>query len=501
MEDKLEGSHHVDHSLGDRLTNADLAPSTDRSWGAFSIFAMQSCTVHSLGTYTFASALFFLGLVGWQVFLAILVGISIVFFLMNKTGYAGTDTRVTYPVFARISFGVFGANLPALIRAIVAIAWYGIQTWLASVAVVVLLVSTWPSLGEYTKNSFLGLSTLGWISFLGLWLFQLIVIRRGMDTIKKFQDFAGPAIWVVMAVMAIWLFFQAGGKFSLDVTDHRVYGWDAVRAFAIGVCMVLSYSATLLLNFMDFSRLARDRKAVSRGNFWGLPVNYIALGATIVVTTSASVVVFGKALTDPVEIVKAINNPWVTVIGAVVFIIATIGINVVANFVSAAYDLAHLAPRWINFKRGGLISAVIAIFILPWHLYESPLAITYFLGGLGALLGPLYGVIFADYYLVRRAKVDVKALYSQNPQGPYFYRKGWNPLAIWSFAGAAVVTIPIALVPVFSSLATFAWPIGVVIAGGIYLLLNRGRRFDLPEYTASGQLAAELAAATEGEPA
>ncbi|WP_295035767.1 cytosine permease [uncultured Microbacterium sp.] len=213
------------------------------------------------------------------------------------------------------------------------------------------------------------------------------------------------------------------------------------------------------------------------------------------------VVVFGKALTDPVEIVKAINNPWVTVIGAVVFIIATIGINVVANFVSAAYDLAHLAPRWINFKRGGLISAVIAIFILPWHLYESPLAITYFLGGLGALLGPLYGVIFADYYLVRRAKVDVKALYSQNPQGPYFYRKGWNPLAIWSFAGAAVVTIPIALVPVFSSLATFAWPIGVVIAGGIYLLLNRGRRFDLPEYTASGQLAAELAAATEGEPA
>lgn len=465
-------------STSTRLINEDLEPVTERTWGAFSIFSMQSCCVHSLGTYTFASALFYLGLVGWQVFAAIIVGISVVYVLMNRTGYAGHDTGLTYPVFCRISFGIFGANFAAVVRAIPSIVWYGIQTWLASVAVVVLIVSAWPATEQYTHGSFLGLSPLGWACFLGLWIFQLTIIRRGMDTIRKFQDFAGPAIWIVMAIMAIWLLVKAGGDFSLDLTDNRVYGGEAVYAFFVGVSMVIAYSAGILLNFMDFSRLTKKRSDVTWGNFWGLPMNYVALGATIVISTSASVVVFGKAITDPVEIVKEIDNIWVSILGAAVFIVATMGINVVSNFVSAAYDIANLAPKWISFKRGGMIAACIAVVILPWHLYDSPVAIKYFLGALGALLGPMYGVIFGDYFLVRKRKVNIPALFTEDPKGPYFYRSGWNPKAMRTMAVATVVTVPIALLPIFEKVAPFSWTIGVLLAGGTYLFLNRGARYD-----------------------
>ena len=465
----------VDLSTGQgassRLYNEDLAPSKERTWGTFSLFAMWMSDVHSIGGYAFAAGLFFLGLVGWQVFLALVIGITAVFFLMNLTGFAGQRTGVPFPVIARISFGVFGANLAALIRAIIAIAWYGIQTWLASQAVLVLAVATRPSLAAYTDGGFLGLSPLGWVAFAILWVLQLFVIRRGMETVRRFQDFAGPAIWVVMFVLAAYVVIKAGSDFSLNLGTELLTGGAAVGAFLAAIALTITYFSTLLLNFCDFSRFAPDRKTVVRGNFWGLPVNFLAFAVVTVGVTAGSIAVFGEAITDPVEIVSRIDNIWVTVIGAVTFIIATIGINVVANFVSASYDLANVAPRFITFRRGGVISAVIAVLIVPWNLYSSPVAINYFLGGLGALLGPLFGVIFVDYFLVRRQQVCVEELYIDDPRSRYYYRRGWNPKALTAFAPAAAVALIVALVPVFSDFAPFSWFVGVAVAGAIYLAI------------------------------
>lgn len=464
-------AHGMSFEPSSRLYNEDLAPSRERSWGTYSLFAMWMSDVHSIGGYAFAAGLFFLGLVGWQVFVALVLGITVVFLLMNLTGFAGQKTGVPFPVIARISFGVYGANLAALIRAAIAIAWYGIQTWLASQAVVVLAVSTRPSLADYTDGGFAGLSPLGWVAFAVLWVLQLLVIRRGMETVRRFQDWAGPAIWVVMFVLAAWILIEAGSDFSLDLGAETKEGGAAVHAFFAAIALTITYFSTLLLNFCDFSRFAPDRRTVVRGNFWGLPVNFLAFAVVTVVCTAGSIAVFGEAITDPVAIVERIDNAWVTVLGAITFIIATIGINVVANFVSASYDLANVAPKWIDFRRGGLISAVIAALITPWHLYSSPVAINYFLGGLGALLGPLFGVIFVDYFLVRRQQVHVEELYLDDPRSRYYYRKGWNPKALVAGTPAAAVSLFVALYKPLADWAPFSWFIGVVLAGATYYLI------------------------------
>jgi NCS1 family nucleobase:cation symporter-1 len=315
-----------------------------------------------------------------------------------------------------------------------------------------------------------------------MWVLQLLVIRRGMETVRRFQDWAGPAIWVVMFVLAVWIVVKAGSGFSLGLSAVQLSGGAAFGAFLSAVALTVTYFSTLLLNFCDFSRFAPDRRTVVRGNFLGLPVNFLAFAVVTVAVTAGSVAVFGKALTDPVEIVARIGNVWVTLVGAVTFIIATIGINVVANFVSASYDLSNVAPRHVDFRRGGVIAAVVAVLILPWQLYDSPVAINYFLGGLGALLGPLFGVIFADFYLLRRQHVVVADLYTEDPAGPYHYRGGWNPKALAAFVPSAVVCLVLALVPAFSAVAPYSWFVGVVLGAVLYLAIAR-RTVDEPART------------------
>jgi NCS1 family nucleobase:cation symporter-1 len=475
-EGRASASYSLPPGASPRLHNEDLAPATERTWGTYSLFAMWMSDVHSIGGYTFAAGLFFLGLVAWQVFVALVLGIALVFLLMNLTGFAGQRTGAPFPVIARISFGVFGANLPALIRAIIAIFWYGIQTWLASVAVVVLALSIWPGLEPWAEGGVLGLSPLGWAAFAIMWVLQLLVIRRGMETVRRFQDWAGPAIWVVMFVLAVWIVIEAGSEFSLSLSAVQLSGGAAAGAFLSAVALTVTYFSTLLLNFCDFSRFAPDRRTVLMGNFLGLPVNFLAFAVVTVAVTAGSVAVFGEALTDPVEIVARIGNVWVTLVGAVTFVIATIGINVVANFVSASYDLSNVAPKYVDFRRGGLISAVAAVVILPWQLYDSPVAINYFLGGLGALLGPLFGIIFADYFLLRRQQVAVAQLYTEDPDGPYWYRGGWNPKALAAFVPSALICLVLALVPAFAAVAPYSWFVGVVLGGALYLVIARGDR-------------------------
>lgn len=460
-----------------RLYNDDLAPAQERTWGVYSLFAMWMSDVHSVGGYIFAAGLFALGLVGWQVLLALVIGITLVNIGMNWMGYAGQRTGVPYPVLARVSFGVFGANLPALIRAVIAIFWYSIQTWLASVAVVGLLLRAVPALRPMAETSFIGLSALGWIAFLALWAVQLLVFRRGMETVRRFIDWAGPAIWVVMLVLAIWILVAAKGNISLNLSDKRLTGGQATHQFLAAIALTVSYFSTLLLNFCDFSRFAPNRRAVRVGNFWGLPVNFIAFSIVSVVVTAGSVAVYGEAIFDPIQLVERMDNTLIAVIGAITFAVATVGINIVANFVSPAYDLANVAPRHIDFKRGGLITAVAALLVVPWKVYGSPVAVQYFLGGLAAFLGPLFGVIIADYYLRRHGRVNVTDLYRATPDSAYYYQRGWNPKALLAFAPAAAIAavvalVPASVVPLFGQLAPFSWFIGALLGAGLYLIIT-----------------------------
>ena len=488
--DKVPGGY------SERLYNEDLRPleQGERRWTTYSLFCTWMADVHSIGGYTMAAGLFFLGLTGWQVFAALIFGITVVYVLMNLISIPGQRHGIPYPVLARISFGVFGANIAALTRGITAIFWYGIQTWLASVAVQILALQIFPGLEPLTQSSFAGLSALGWICFMALWLAQLMVLRHGMDSIRTLVDWSGPAIYVAMFALAIWIWIEAGPQMSFSLGSREMSMGETIFTFFTAAALVVTYFSTLMLNFCDFTRWAPSERMVKWGNFWGLPVNFVLFSAVVVITTAGSIAVYGEAITDPVELVAEIPSTVAVAIGAVTFAVATVGINIVANFVGPSYDLANAFPKYIDFKRGGLITAVLAILVMPWHIYNSPVAINYFLGGLGALLGPIFGIIVLDYYLIKRERIKVEALYREEVTEPYYYERGFNRDAIYAFLPASAFALVIALVPQFGDASAFSWFIGAAIAGAIYwLIARRHRTVVLPE-------SAEPAAQTSAEP-
>jgi NCS1 family nucleobase:cation symporter-1 len=486
----------VPGGYSERLYNEDLAPAKERKWGTYSLFALWMSDVHNLGNYTFAAGLFVLGLTAWEVLVSLAVGFTIVFVGMNFMGFAGQRTGVPFPVFSRLSFGIWGANIPALLRAIIAIAWYGIQTYLAALAINVLLLVLAPGLSSLEESSFLGLSYLGWVSFVALWFVQLVILTRGIETVRKYQDWAGPIIWIVMLLMAAWLWVQAGG-ISFTQSINPLSTGETLRAMGIGAVLTVATYITLMLNFCDFSRFTPTRRAIVRGNFLGLPINGTAFAVVSVITTAGALEVYGEVITDPAYILAKVPNPFLLVLGALLFAAATIGVNIVANFVSPAYDLANVWPKRINFQRGGMISAVVAVLVLPWNLYSNPVVINYFLGGLGAILGPLFGIMITDYYFVRRGRVVIDDLFRDGTSGAYYYSRGINLTAVWVFVPTALVSCVIALWSPLAPVAPFALFIGGALAAVIYYFAMRNH----PSLALAGEAGRrEGAPARAGEP-
>lgn len=452
----------------ERLHNEDLTPPKERKWGFFSLLSMWMSDVHSIGGYTFAAGLFFFGLSGWQVFIAIILGALLVNYFVNLLSVPGTKMGLPFPVMARISFGVFGANIPALIRGLIAVFWYGIQTYLASNAVVGVMLLLMPGLVTLNDTSFLGLSLLGWIGFLILWVLQLLIAVYGMEKIRKFDNFAGTAVYVMMLFLLIWIVKKANG--NINIMDHfvEVSKGKQIHSFFAAIALVVAYFSTLMLNACDFTRFSMSTKVTKRGNFYGIPVNLTAFSLAAVVITAGTITVFGKAIVDPVLIVQKIGNSVVNFIAAIVFIVATLAINIIANLVSPAYDFANVAPKHINFKKGTIMTAILSVLVMPWKVYGSPVAVNYFLGGLGAFLGSIFGVMLMDYYLVKKQKVDVHSLYKEGAASPYWYNNGFNLRALSAFMIGTTFAAIAALVPMFSYFAPFSWFIGAVLSAVVY---------------------------------
>ncbi len=462
-----------------KLFNTDLAPTAPegRTWGVFSLFAMWMSDVHSVGGYTFAASLFFLGLTGWQVLVAMCVGILIVYVLMNLIGQPSLKYGIPYPVVARISFGVVGANLAAVVRGVVGVVWYGVQTYFASKAVQVLVVTLFPSAAALTRGGFAGLSPLGWMSFVFMWLFQLLIFMSGMERIRRFIDFCGPVVYVVMFALAIWILSQTGlSSLTLQLGERPLSGTATVGMMANAAMLIVAYFAALLLNFGDFARFATDERAMRRGNFLGLPVNFLVFAIVTVIVTGGSLHVFGEAIMDPVHIVERIGNPVVVVIGSLTFIVATMGINIVANFISPAYDIANLNPERISFKLGGVITSILSVLVCPWLFVASPQAITLFVAVFGSVLGPMFGIIVADYFLVKRRHVVVADLYSMDPGGAYAYQNGWHREAVLALALSGALSIGLALLGAYGvvyNVGDWGWLIGAAAGTLAYVGLAR----------------------------
>src|SRR5437868_2084739 len=463
-----------------QLYNEDLAPAKERRWGAFSIFNVWTSDVHSLWGYYLAASLFLLCGTFVNFLIAIGIGSLVIFALMNLIGYAGVKTGVPYPVLARASFGIWGANVPALVRAIVACFWYGAQTAAASGAIVALLTRSDAFLQFHQSTHVLGHSGLEIICYLVVWALQLLIIQHGMETVRRFQDWAGPAVWVMMLVLAIGLVVKAGGfSFShtipMDVLlektkDAGVPGEPgSLGSLAAVAATWITYFAALYLNFCDFSRYAKDKAAVRTGNLWGLPINLILFTLVAGVTTIAAFDVYHEVLLHPEQISAKFDSWFLALLAAVTFAVATLGINVVANFVSPAFDFANVFPRLITFKRGGYIAALIALFLYPFAPWEGNAAT--FVNAIGATMGPLLGVIVVDYYLIRKGELDVAALYREN--GEFRFQNGWN---VRAFVAAGIAALFSSVLPNLTNWlpswwGVYGWFFGVAIAGSVYFVL------------------------------
>ncbi|KAA8735106.1 NCS1 family nucleobase:cation symporter-1 [Acinetobacter qingfengensis] len=464
-------------SYDPKLTNSDLAPLKKQTWGSYNIFAFWMSDVHSVGGYVTAGSLFALGLNSWQVLISLLAGIVIVQFFTNLIAKSSQQTSAPFPVICRATFGVQGANIPAVIRGLIAVAWYGIQTYLASSAFLLVILKFFPEYSRYAdvnQYGLLGLSYLGWIGFMLMWVLQAIVFWKGMEGIRKFIDWAGPAVYVVMFAMAVWLIYEAGwSNIDFNLSGVKYQGLEVVPVMIGAIALIVSYFSGPMLNFGDFSRYGRSFEAVKFGNFLGLPINFLFFSILTVVCIAATLPIYGQLITDPVEMVGKLDNTAVVILGSLTLMIATVGINIVANFVSPAFDFSNVAPNRISWRTGGMIAAIGSIFITPWNLFNNPQVIHYTIDILGALIGPLFGILLADFYVVKKQKIVVDDLYSMNPKGSYWYENGYNKKAIYTLIPAALIPIMGVLIPQLSIMANFSWFIGMGLGFVIYIVLMR----------------------------
>ena len=468
----------------DSLHNVELAPTPprERKWGTFEIFNVWTNDVQSLAGYTLAASLFVTaGINGWMVFAAIILAGVLVMFFVNLSGKPSVKYGVPYPVVARASMGVRGAMFPATVRGIVAIFWYGAQTYFASTAVALALyafIDTPPT------ATVLGMNWVDWLSYAVVAAFQILLFLRGLDGIVRFLNFAGPAVYVVMVLLLVAIWWQAGS----DLLDGvgSLFGGDktggaAVNAFFAVVGTMVAYFAAVIINFGDFARFSRSEREMRRGNFLGLPVSLTFLTFLSLFITAGAYIVFqdgqGEPATNPAEIVGAVDNVLLTVIAAVTFFVATVGINLVANFIPPVYDIANLAPSKINFRIAGVITAVLGFVIgALWVVVIGNAGLPKFVDTLGAVLAPLYGIMIADYYILRKQRLNIQDLYSRDPGGTYAFSNGWNTRALWAFAVAGLFSIATVWVPALADLSGFSWIIGAVLGAVLHLVVMRGQQ-------------------------
>ncbi|GAA1112899.1 NCS1 family nucleobase:cation symporter-1 [Nocardiopsis composta] len=467
------------------LYNEDLAPlpRAKRSWGAFEIFNVWTNDIQSLFGYTLAATLFISsGLNGWAVFAGIVLSGLIVMVLCDLVGRPSVKYGVPYAVLARASMGVRGTQFPTLIRGVTAMFWYGAQTYFASTAVALLITALF---GPGPEGTFLGLSAVGWTAYIVVAVFQLALFGKGMSWIGTFLNWAGPAVYAVMGALMAAIWVMAGGDLLSELGTVFAGSGEpeggTVAAFSAVVGTMTAYFAAVVVNYGDFSRFVRTERSMRIGNLLGLPVSLAVFSFLTLVITAGTSVLYGEALTNPADIVDRVDNVWLTVVAALTFFVATVGINLVANFVPPAYGLANLMPSRISARTGGVITAAVGFVIgALWVAFIEDVGISAFVDTLGAVLAPLYGIIVADLYLIRRGRLNLDALYSAAPDGEYHYSKGWNTRAMAAFLLASVFSVTALWTPALTDWSGFTWLVGALLGGALHVLFMRARRTPAP---------------------
>lgn len=450
-----------------KLFNKDLAPTkiNQRTWGIYNIASLWIGMSVCITTYMLASGLIAGGMNWWQALMTITLGNIIVLIPMVLNAHAGTKYGIPFPVLARAAFGTLGSNIPALLRAVVACGWFGIQTWIGGQALNSLISVLIPQLAVWNLGSAAG--------FLIFWVMNVYFIINGMESIRWLEALGAPFLLLVGIALLIWAYIQAGGWGPiLNQPSKFQSAGEFWRFFIPSLTGMVGYWATLSLNIPDFSRYAKSQKAQMLGQAIGLPPTMALYSFIGVAVTSATVVIFGEAIWDPVLLLTKFHNPIIVVISLLALMVATLTTNIAANVVSPANDFANLYPKKITFVRGGMMTAVLGIIIMPWKLLSDYSAYIFgWLVGYSGFLGPIAGILICDYFLVKKRKLNVIDLYMRN--GEYEFTNGFNLKAIYSLMSGVFVALIGLLVPSLRFLYDYSWFVGFAVSFIIYLVLMR----------------------------
>ncbi len=474
------------------LWNDDLAPvpAEKRTWKWWNFTALWVSMSACIPTYMLASSLVDskVGMNWWQAILTIFLANLIVLVPMLLNAHAGTKYGIPFPVYCRASFGTLGANIPALLRAFVACGWFGIQAWIGGMAIYHILGEFFPRMLDAPLIPWLDITAPQVICFLVFWGINMWVIHRGIDCIRWLLNIKAPLLIALGLALLAWAYTQAGG-FGEMLSKPSQFDPGQPKAgqfwtiFFPSLTAMIAFWATLSLNIPDFSRYARSQRDQAIGQAIGLPPTMALYAFIGVAVTSATAVIYGETIWDPTIVLTKFDNPVVLLVAMLALCIATLATNIAANVVSPANDFANLAPRWISFRTGGYLTGLAGILIMPWKLLADPEVYVFsLLGGFGALLGPIGGILIADYFVCRRTRLDIVALYDAH--GEYRYRRGFSLAAIVSLLLGILPSLPGFLAQVraidpaqvpapLAALYHYAWFIGFGVAFVAYIALRK----------------------------
>lgn len=482
---RSDGIHELNEDVSDsRYHNSDMAPTTraDRKWRTWDIAALWISMSACIPSYMLASGLIKEGMDWLQAIVTVVLGNLIVLIPMVLNAHAGTKYGIPYPVYCRAPFGLRGANVPALLRAFVACGWFGIQTWIGGKGLYVPLVTIFPSLAG-TPELFAGVNAAQFGCFIVFWAVNMWIIWRGIESIRIFMNLATPILVLIPLALMFWAYWRAGGAGPIFSQPSAFVAGGTKEGqfwsfFFPAMTGMACFWATLALNIPDFSRYAVSQKAQVMGQTLGLPTTMGLYAFIGVFVTSATVVIYGAAIWDPLDLLAKFDNPIVVIVSMLALAAATLSTNVAANVVGPANDFSHLWPKRISFRTGGLITGIIGILMQPWRLIADPRGYIFtWLLAYGVLLGAVGGILIADYFIIRRTRLDLPGLYRRS--GPYWYSAGINwramvalALGIAPCAPGFLGTVTAVKVPAFwTQLYAYAWFVSLGIGLAAYVLL------------------------------
>jgi len=457
------------------LFNVDLSPVpiAERTWSTYNYAALWISMAHCIPTYMLASGLIASGMNWWQALVTVLLGNTIVLVPILLNSHPGTKYGIPFPVFARAAYGTIGSNLPALMRALVACGWFGIQAWIGGEALNTFFASVIPGWPSLLGAGVAGHTTTEWLSFLLFWGLNIFIIYRGMNLLREVENWAAPFVLIMTTGLLVWAVSRAHGLGPLLSEPGKFSSAGAFfKIFVPSLTAMIGFWATLSLNMPDFTRFGRSQREQVVGQVIALPTTMFVFAAMGVLITSATSIIYGEVIWDPVKLISHFRDPLVIAVSMFTAVVATLAVNIAANVVSPANDFANAFPRLISFKTGGLITGVVGILIQPWRLLADPSGyiFTWLLGYSGGL-GSIAGVLIADYWIVRKKTLRLEDLYLTD--GAYRYSDGWHVAGVLATLAGCAAAWGGLVIPAIRPLYDYAWFVGFGVALAVYLALAR----------------------------